>query len=214
VNYLISFQELKLGMEILYGCFAAFISVVYCNVFYAKMIRQLLVEKELEQQTVQLKQQADVIEAQKSRISDELEISKRHLATTLLLMAEKENLLNSLKKDLKRLDASNPSTVTAKGEIVKKIEGSILNEGRWDLFQQQFEQIEPYFIKNLLQSLPKITQRELRLLTLIRMNLNSKEIGDILGISLKSVNTARYRLRKRLELPEEENLELFVHSLK
>jgi len=45
-----------------------------------------------------------VIEAQKSLIGDELKIARHHLASTLLMMAEKENLLNSLKKDLMGLD--------------------------------------------------------------------------------------------------------------
>jgi hypothetical protein len=219
--YAIYFQDLKLLMAILYCFFAAFFAVAFSNVFYVKLIKQLLVEKELESKNLQLLEQGalleqknQLIEAQKSLIGDELKIARHHLAATLLMMAEKENLLNSLKKDLMGLDTSNPSTITAKGKIVKKIEESILNEGQWDLFQQQFEQIEPHFVKNLIQNFPKITQKDLKLLILIRMNLESREIGDIIGISLKSVNTARYRLRKRLELSEEENLELFVHCLK
>jgi hypothetical protein len=208
-------------MAILYCIFVAFFVVVFSNVFYVRMIKQLLTEKELELKNLQLsaqgtllEQKNQLIEEQKALIGDELIVSRHHLAATLLMMTEKENLLNSLKKDLMSLDTPNPSTATAKGKIVKKIEESILNEGQWDLFQQQFEQIEPHLIKNLIQNFPKITQNDLKLLILIRMNLESKEIGDIIGISLKSVNTARYRLRKRLGLSEEENLELFVHCLK
>ena len=221
LTYLISFQDLKLSMAILYCIFVAFFVVVFSNVFYVRMIKQLLTAKELESKNLQLsaqgtllEQKNQLIEEQKALIGDELIVSRHHLAATLLMMTEKENLLNSLKKDLMGLDTPNPSTATAKGKIVKKIEESILNEGQWELFQQQFEQIEPHFIKNLIQNFPKITQNDLKLLILIRMNLESREIGDIIGISLKSVNTARYRLRKRLGLSEEENLELFVHCLK
>jgi len=60
-----------------------------------------------------------------------------------------------------------------------------LDEGQWDLFQQQFEQIEPHFVKNLIQNFPKITQKDLKLLILIRMNLESRENGDIIGFLLK-----------------------------
>jgi DNA-binding CsgD family transcriptional regulator len=108
------------------------------------------------------------------------------------------------------LDTPNPSTITAKGKIVKKIEESILNEGQWDLFQQQFELIEPSFLKNILNQFPALTPSDLKILTLIRMNLDSNEIARILRRTPESTKMARYRLRKRLELSNEESLEQFV----
>ena len=210
VNYLISFQELKLGMEILYGCFAAFISVVYCNVFYAKMIKQLLVEKELEQQMVQLKEQADVIEAQKSRISDELEMSRRQLTSTALIMAEKQHSVDLLKTEVSSLDETAPISGLAKKKLLKIIDQAANVEDEWVFFQQQFELLEPSFLKNILHDFPALTQTDLKLLTLIRMNVDSKEIATILRISTQSTHSARYRLRKRLGLLEEESLENFV----
>jgi hypothetical protein len=197
-------------MEILYGCFAAFISVVYCNVFYAKMIKQLLVEKELEQQMVQLKEQADVIEAQKSRISDELEMSRRQLTSTALIMAEKQHSVDLLKTEVSSLDETAPISGLAKKKLLKIIDQAANVEDEWVFFQQQFELLEPSFLKNILHDFPALTQTDLKLLTLIRMNVDSKEIATILRISTQSTHSARYRLRKRLGLLEEESLENFV----
>jgi len=212
VNYLISFQELKLSMEILYCSFAAFISVVYCNVFYAKMVKQLLVEKELEQQTVQLKEQADVIEEQRSRTSDELEMSRRQLTSTALIMARKQQTADLLKTEVFSLDETAPVSGLAKKKLLRIIDQAINEENEWALFQQQFEVLEPFFLQNILRDFPALTSSDLKILTLIRMNVNSKEIASILRISTQSTNTARYRLRKRLNLPEEVSLGSFVLS--
>jgi hypothetical protein len=210
VNYLISFQELKLSLAILYHFFAAFFVVVFSNVIYVKMIRQLLVEKELEQQTVQLKEQADVIEAQKSRISDELEMSRRQLTSTALIMAGKQHTVDLLKTEVSSLDETAPLSGLAKKKLLRIIDQAANEEDEWALFQQQFELMEPSFLKNILHDFPALTPSDLKILTLIRMNVDSKEIATILRISTQSTNTARYRLRKRLNLPEEESLENFV----
>jgi len=212
VNYLISFQELKLSMEILYCSFAAFISVVYCNVFYAKMVKQLLVEKELEQQTVQLKEQADVIEEQRSRTSDELEMSRRQLTSTALIMARKRDAADLLKTEVFSIEENAPLSGLAKKKLLRIIDQIANEEDEWVLFQQQFEQLEPFFLQNILHDFPALTPSDLKILTLIRMNVDSKEISTILRISTQSTNTARYRLRKRLGLLEEESLENFVLS--
>jgi hypothetical protein len=219
LTYLISFQELKLSMEILYCSFAAFISVVYCNVFYAKMVRQLLVEKKLEQQTAQLKEQADVlsqqnqlIEEQRIKTSDELKLSRRQLTSTALIMARKRDAADLLKTEVFSIEENAPLSGLAKKKLLKIIDQIANEEDEWVLFQQQFEQLEPFFLQNILHDFPALTPSDLKILTLIRMNVDSKEISTILRISTQSTNTARYRLRKRLGLLEEESLENFVLS--
>nr|NQU91355.1 hypothetical protein [Bacteroidota bacterium] len=57
---------------------------------------------------------------------------------------------------------------------------------------------------------PNLTQNELKLCSYLRMNLSTKEIAQMLNISLESVTTKRYRLRKKLQLENEENLVEFI----
>ncbi len=60
---------------------------------------------------------------------------------------------------------------------------------------------------------PDLTPNEMRLSALVKLNLTIKEMAAILGISPDSVKTARYRLRKKLELNTEENLTDFMLQL-
>ncbi|WP_353484447.1 hypothetical protein [Haliscomenobacter sp.] len=210
LNYLINFQDSKLTTVFIYYFSSAFFVLTISSIFYDTVIKQLLVEKELEQQMVQLKEQADVIEAQKSRISDELEMSRRQLTSTALIMAEKQHSVDLLKTEVSSLDETAPISGLAKKKLLKIIDQAANVEDEWVFFRQQFELLEPSFFKNILHDFPALTQTDLKILSLIRMNVDSKEIATILRISMQSTHSARYRLRKRLGLLEEESLENFV----
>lgn len=74
------------------------------------------------------------------------------------------------------------------------------------LFYSNFEKIYPNFSQSLKKENPNISENELKLCALIRLNLSSKEIGQLLNITQDSVNKARYRLRKKLGLISNEDI--------
>jgi DNA-binding CsgD family transcriptional regulator len=80
----------------------------------------------------------------------------------------------------------------------------------WEDFRLQFEQVHQGFFKQLKDQCPELSTSELKLCALIKLNLSMKETPTILGISPESVKTARYRLRKKLQLSHEENLIDFI----
>jgi DNA-binding NarL/FixJ family response regulator len=218
LNYTINFQDLNFSMAILYCFFAAFFAIVSSNVFYVKMIKQLLVEKELELKNLQLLEQGtlleqknQLIEEQKSFTNDELILSRRQLAATTLMLAQKRDANDLLKTEVSGLEETAPISRIAKNKLLRIIDQTTNEEDEWVHFQQQFERIEPSFLKSILNKFPELTQSDLKLLSLMRMNLDSKEIARILRISPESTRTAKYRLRKRLELSKEESLEQFIN---
>jgi len=200
-----------------YCIIVAIFVFVFSNTWYNRVIKQFLVEKELEQQTVQLKEQAEVlklqnhlIEDQKAIIANELDISRRQITATALVLARKQNTNELLKAEVSSMDETVPLSRMAKNKFFKIIDQEANEEDEWANFQQQFELVEPFFLKNILNDFPVLTPSDLKILILIRMNIDSKEFASILRISTQSTNTARYRLRKRLGLLEEESLENFV----
>jgi len=83
----------------------------------------------------------------------------------------------------------------------------------WDFFKKAFDEAYPGFFGALRYSYPELTPAELRLSALIKLKLSIKESAAVLGISLESVRKARYRLRKKLMIHEEENLEEFIERV-
>jgi DNA-binding CsgD family transcriptional regulator len=89
----------------------------------------------------------------------------------------------------------------------------ILTSEDWRKFRQLFDSRFPSFFSNLTSQFPKLTAAEIRLLLLIKIGFDAVEIADILGITTASVYTARYRLRKKLNLSEDGDLEKFIEEI-
>ena len=89
----------------------------------------------------------------------------------------------------------------------------ILTDADWDTFKQRFERGHPGFLLQLRTRYPELSGAEERLFLLIKIGLNSQEVANTLGITLNAVKKGRQRLRKRLGLPAETDLEQFVRAL-
>ncbi|SFC67429.1 hypothetical protein SAMN05421780_10834 [Flexibacter flexilis DSM 6793] len=84
-------------------------------------------------------------------------------------------------------------------------EPSFVTQQDWVLFSKAFEKVHPSFLQNLQKKYPQVTPAETRLLVLTKLQYSGKEIASALGVSLDAVHKSRYRLRKKLDLPEEDN---------
>jgi len=111
---------------------------------------------------------------------------------TELKLSIQEDYIKKLKTDL--------------SDYLYQITQSDSNSPNLVLFYSDFEKIYPSFSQSLKKTSPNISENELKLCALIRLNLSSKEIGQLLNITQDSVNKARYRLRKKLGLIYNEDI--------
>ena len=86
-------------------------------------------------------------------------------------------------------------------------------QSNWKEFEMQFNQVHPDFYKRLYEKHPELTSYEQRICAFLRMNLNSKEISAITGRSLKSIEVSRSRIRTKLKLSRNDNLNSFLASV-
>lgn len=91
---------------------------------------------------------------------------------------------------------------------------TILTEMDWLTFKSRFDKVYPGYLLRIRQVFPSITKAEERLFVFIKLNLNTQEAANILGISVSSVKKTRNRLRHKLGLAEEVSLEDFVSNFK
>jgi DNA-binding CsgD family transcriptional regulator len=140
------------------------------------------------------------------KMSNEIEFRESQLSALTIQMVQKNDLLLLLKE---KLDSDkNEDTVISK--IINK---GLNQDKEWDDFNAHFESINKNFYTRIKQAFPSISPNELRVCALIKMNLSIKEMASILNISPDSVKTARYRLRKKLQLNTEDNLTEFILNL-
>ena len=141
-------------------------------------------------------------------LQNELEFKESQLSSIALQMMQKNNLLQELREKLEE------NSKIAEDQDLKKILGKSLNQDKdWTDFNSSFESLNKNFYARLKELYPDISQNDLKLCALIKLNLSIKEMAGILNISPDSVKTARYRLRKKLQLATEDNLTGFILKL-
>ncbi|MFK7926091.1 MAG: tetratricopeptide repeat protein [Bacteroidia bacterium] len=150
--------------------------------------------------------------ANKTHELEETIIAKeQELVSYTFNFVQKNELISSLKAELKALKPDLNDNNRAKLDALgKKIDAALRVDKDWSDFRKHFESVHPQFIKRLNQEYPDLTKNEFKLIALLRLNLSSKEISAILGISPDSVKTARYRLRKKLGLNNQDDLFQFL----
>ena len=89
---------------------------------------------------------------------------------------------------------------------------TILTEAEWDQFKELFEKNYPMFFQDLREKVPDITVAEQRMAALICLQLTTRQMASMQGISPDSVHKTRQRLRHRLGVSTETNLEEYLRS--
>jgi DNA-binding CsgD family transcriptional regulator len=107
-------------------------------------------------------------------------------------------------------DSANGHNENGNNEDFKKIIRILKEEDKldkdWEHFAVHFDTVHSDFLKELKEHYPHLSSNELKLCAYLRMNLSSKEITQLMNISVRGVEISRYRLRKKLLIPKETNL--------
>ncbi|MGV6831368.1 MAG: tetratricopeptide repeat protein [bacterium] len=148
---------------------------------------------------------------EKIQLDRELAFKEKELTAHALHLAKKNEVLESLKQKAKDLKSKNTSN--GYQQLIQTINFDLKDDDNWDNFKKYFEAVHKDFNGNVKTKYPEVTSNELRLMALLKMNLSSKEIANILNISNEGIKKARYRLRKKLNLTSDESLQDLVLSL-
>jgi tetratricopeptide (TPR) repeat protein/DNA-binding CsgD family transcriptional regulator len=175
-----------------------------------------LAEIELEKNAIKQK----AIELELSNLEIRLEYNQKALHTYTRKLIEKNELFEQLKKQMEeqppeQMDpASEPESEEVRAGKIGRLTGSrIVTEDDWEEFKKLYTNVYPEFFVRIKELYPSITQAEIRLAALIKLRLDSREIASMTGISADSVKKARQRLRKKMELQVNDDLDQHITSL-
>ncbi|WP_309640794.1 hypothetical protein [Flavobacterium sp.] len=152
-----------------------------------------------------------VLEEQKKlkeqQFENDIEHKESQLSAITLQMLQKNELLEEIKSIIHKKED------TTEKQLSKVINSHFTKDNNWNDFDKYFESVNKNFYNKLKQKYPDISSNDLKICALIKLNLSIKEMASILNISPDSVKTARYRLRKKLQLTTEDNLTEFILSV-
>ena len=126
-----------------------------------------------------------------------------------LSIAKQSEMIENIKGIL---DAEN-DVDKLKSAIKKVVKTNALNKHEWETFESNLNQINDEFIIKLSKKYPNLTSKDIKLCVYLKMNLSSKEIAPMMNISFRGVELHRYRLRKKFNLIQDENLSKFILTI-
>ena len=130
----------------------------------------------------------------------------------MLFLDTKNALIADIRSKLSNIKDNAVKSETRKGiaTILKEIEASTNLDKDWEQFEFHFDRVHSDFNKRIREKFPQLTPQEMKLCAYLRLNFTTKEIAQLLHISVRGVEISRYRLRKKLGLDRETNLADFI----
>lgn len=143
-----------------------------------------------------------------------LDHNNRVLFSKILKISTCKDAIEQVVTGITQLIENNDTIETRKLLTVEKTLRSLIEENDiWEDFHMQFEKTRPNFFKKLKQIAPSLSVNDLKHCTYVVEKLNTKEVADLIHISPRSVETVRYRLKKKLGLDKESCLFEFLQAL-
>lgn len=160
-----------------------------------------------------LKSKNRQVRLEKERLKDKLDYKNSELTTFGLHIAQRNEILSEFVSSLKSIQSDASGETEAKlRNLTQRIEQSKSTNEELEAFHLNVEREHKDFFYHLLQRFPDLTENEKRLSAQLRLNLSNKDIAAMNNISVKSVEMARYRLRKRFGLDHKDSLTEFLKT--
>ena len=148
------------------------------------------------------------------QLRSDLADKAREMTNISLSLVKKTELIDHLKQSLANLAANSLEREEQLiAPILQTITDGNATGDSWGMFEGQFEQVHQDFMRTLANTCPELTPTELKVATLIRIDLTTKEIADVLHSSHRSVQNHRYRIRKKLGIGAEVNLTTYLAAI-
>ena len=150
----------------------------------------------------------EIVKLQNDKLESEVNFKNKELATATMHLMQRGKLLLKIKEELLPIvKTDNPE---AAPEEFKRILG-LLNEAEradsdWEQFAVHFDHVHSNFLTKLKERIPSLSANDLKLSAYLKMNLSSKEMAQLMSISIRAVEVSRYRLRKKLNVTSDTNL--------
>lgn len=183
------------------------ISIISGGVFFSLIILVLLVKH--------FRLKAKKLQLEKAGFEREIEFKNKELVLNVMSLMQKNEMLTTLSQKLINIEESaiTPESKETLNKVAKELQKSQDKE-LWKEFSHRFKEVHGEFYEKLLQKYPDLTPNELKICAFLRLNMSTKDIAELTGQRISSLETARYRLRQKLGIANSDiNLVTFLSSI-
>lgn len=176
-------------------------------------------EQEIKLQVEREKRKHQLAEMRNEQLDTELKHKQSQLSDSTMNLMRKNDMLQQIDEEMATLSESmrrgDPKARLARQiqDIRKSIQTNMNDDDNWEKFEENFNMVYDDFMKTLTARFPDLKTNDRKLCAYLRMGLSSKEMASLLNTPVRSIETARYRLRKKLNLDGGENLTEFIRNI-
>lgn len=155
----------------------------------------------------------------KKRLEVEFELSesKSKLADLLGDLKSKDREVQAYEDELEHLYQNIDKDETQINEKQKTLEAllskPIMTDNKWLVFKRSFDRVNPGYFEKLQEKIPQISPAEIRFMYFRKLNLSSKEIAYVLGISQGSIRQYKHRIRAKIDKEFHDKVDDFLDSI-
>jgi DNA-binding CsgD family transcriptional regulator len=201
--------------------FIALIAVAGLYRYQKKKFKEQQLKHEEEQRKLQYlhqlemeKTEKELIKLRNEKLEAEILNKNNELASASMHLVQKTDVLLKIKEQMIKL---KDTPTIGKGDDLKKILRTINDENKmeeqWQHFSLHFDAVHNNFLTRLKKNYPGLSPNDHKLCAYLKMNLTTKEIAQLMNISVRGVEISRYRLRKKLEVPSGVQLFSFLERV-
>jgi ligand-binding sensor domain-containing protein/DNA-binding CsgD family transcriptional regulator len=206
------------------ACYA----LVFLGVFFSLFRRQkrrfesekaeltVLHEQAVAEQQHQVEQsKAAISEILNDKLEAEIRFKNQELALATMHLVQKGEILLTIQAALDHIleKSTNPTLKKEVQQLLNLLNFDAQLDDDWAQFAVHFDRVHVDFLKRLRERFPHLSVNDHKLCAYLRMNLATKEIAPLMNISVRGVEASRYRLRKKLGLPNDANLTEAISAL-
>lgn len=152
-------------------------------------------------------------EKQEEIYKQEIAFKKKELASQTLHLVQKNTFIQELKENLEKIKQSPELFKIEFRRLVMLLKKESAEDKDWEIFKSYFSEVHNNFDDKIKSIANDITEKEIRLAAFLRMKLTTKEIASMLNVLPESVSKSKYRLKKKLNLSKEKDLNQFLNTL-
>jgi ligand-binding sensor domain-containing protein len=158
------------------------------------------------------KSEKEIIELQNEKLINEVIYKNKELADASMHLVERGDALVKVKDELQQLYKKTGGNHDVKKaiQLVSDIEK---NNTNWEQFSSHFDEVNNGFLNKLKLKFPSLTNTDLKVCAYLQLKLSTKEIAQLMNISVRGVEISRYRLRKKLQLTTEQSINDFLNEI-
>lgn len=197
----------------------------YMKMRAEKELRKVKKEKERQMKEQQMefhlaeeKKEKELAKLRSKQLEVELKHKSSELSDSAMNLVRKNDMLQAIDQNMEQLSESvrreetKARLVKKIGDIRKEIKMHMNDDDNWNKFEENFNLVYDNFSQKIMEAFPQLKKSDLKLCVYLRMGLSSKEMASLLNTSVRSIETARYRLRKKLDIDTGSNLTDFIQG--